>query len=155
MIDTSTDQVTQSDSTKSTKPSFRNLNFFKDLWHYRLPITGWVSILHRISGVLLFLLAPFILWLFDLSLTSEISFRKFKMLWMRGSFHLPPGFWKSALLVLIALYTYHALAGLRFLVLDVCHRATNKKPARVSAAIVLVLSLALTLAFGLKLFGWY
>jgi succinate dehydrogenase / fumarate reductase cytochrome b subunit len=148
MTDTSTD-------SSQTQASFRNLNAFKDLWRYRLPITGWVSILHRISGILLFLLSPFVMCLFDLSLTSEISFHKFKMLWLRGFPNWSPVFWKTAFLVLIALYTYHALAGLRFLVLDVSHRAASKTPARVSAAAVLVLSLGLTVAFGLKLFGWY
>src|SRR5256885_13274776 len=56
------------------RPEFRNINFFKDLPTYRLPPAGIVSILHRISGLLMFILLPFILWMMDMSLTSEISF---------------------------------------------------------------------------------
>ena len=61
-----------------TRPVFRNINAFEDLPTYRLPAAGWVSILHRISGALMFVLLPFIIWLFDKSVSSEISFAKFK-----------------------------------------------------------------------------
>ena len=42
-------------SLLSKRPEFRNIHAFKDLPGYRLPLAGWVSILHRISGALLFL----------------------------------------------------------------------------------------------------
>ena len=58
------------------RPEFRNLNVFKDLTTYRLPWAAKVSILHRISGVLMILMLPFIIWLFDKSISSEISFTK-------------------------------------------------------------------------------
>jgi succinate dehydrogenase / fumarate reductase cytochrome b subunit len=60
------------------RPEFRNINAFTDLPTYRLPAPGWVSILHRISGVLMFVLLPFIIWMFDTSVSSEISFARFK-----------------------------------------------------------------------------
>jgi len=60
------------------RPEFRNINAFVDLPSYRLPAAGWVSILHRASGALMFLLLPFIIWLFDKSISSEISFAKFR-----------------------------------------------------------------------------
>ena len=41
---------------------------------YRLPPAGWVSILHRVSGLILFILMPFVIWMFDTSLTSEVTF---------------------------------------------------------------------------------
>ena len=44
-----------------------------DALQYRLPPAGWVSILHRASGALMFLLLPFVIWMFDVSVTSEIS----------------------------------------------------------------------------------
>jgi succinate dehydrogenase / fumarate reductase cytochrome b subunit len=47
------------------RPEFRNINAFTDLPTYRLPPAGWVSILHRVSGALMFVLLPFIIWLFD------------------------------------------------------------------------------------------
>jgi succinate dehydrogenase / fumarate reductase cytochrome b subunit len=60
------------------RPEFRNINALTDLPSYRLPPAGWVSILHRISGFIMFLLMPFIIWMFDTSISSEISFEKFK-----------------------------------------------------------------------------
>jgi hypothetical protein len=71
------------------RPEFRNINAFADLPSYRLPAAGWVSILHRISGALMFLLLPFIIWLFDKSISSEISFAKFKAAFNVGVGDLP------------------------------------------------------------------
>ena len=51
---------------------------FTDLTTYRLPAAGIVSILHRISGALMFLLMPFIIWMFDKSVSSEVSYAKFR-----------------------------------------------------------------------------
>jgi succinate dehydrogenase / fumarate reductase cytochrome b subunit len=50
-----------------------------------------VSILHRVSGVLMFVLLPFIIWMFDTSLTSRISFAKFKSVFNIGAGFLPAG----------------------------------------------------------------
>ena len=60
------------------RPEFRNINALVDLPTYRLPAAGFVSILHRISGFVMFLLLPFVVWMFDTSVSSEISFAKFK-----------------------------------------------------------------------------
>ena len=60
------------------RPEFRNINALVDLPTYRLPAAGFVSILHRISGLVMFLLLPFVVWMFDTSVSSEISFAKFK-----------------------------------------------------------------------------
>ena len=54
------------------RPEFRNINALKDLPSYRLPAAGIVSILHRISGFIMFLMLPFIIWLFDTSVSSDI-----------------------------------------------------------------------------------
>jgi succinate dehydrogenase / fumarate reductase cytochrome b subunit len=56
------------------RPEFRNINAFKDLTTYRMTPAAWVSILHRASGAVMFLLLPFIIWMFDTSVSSEISF---------------------------------------------------------------------------------
>ncbi|MDO9088836.1 MAG: succinate dehydrogenase, cytochrome b556 subunit, partial [Burkholderiaceae bacterium] len=58
------------------RPEFRNINALTDLPSYRLPAAGWVSIMHRISGLVLFLLLPFIIWMFDTSLSSEYSYAR-------------------------------------------------------------------------------
>ena len=70
------------------RPEFRNINAFKDLTTYRLPPAGWVSILHRASGVIMFLLMPFIIWMFDVSVSSEISFSKFKAAFNLSLIHI-------------------------------------------------------------------
>ncbi len=62
--------------TKPKRPEFRNINAFKDLTTYRMAPAAWVSILHRASGAIMFLLMPFIIWMFDTSVSSEISFRQ-------------------------------------------------------------------------------
>ena len=66
------------------RPEFRNINIFNDVRTYRLPLAGWVSILHRASGALMFLLLPFIIWLFDKSISSEISFGQFSAAFSNG-----------------------------------------------------------------------
>ena len=66
------------------RPEFRNINALTDLPTYRLPAAGWESILHRVSGVLMFVLMPFIIWMFDKSISSEISFAKFRSAFGNG-----------------------------------------------------------------------
>ena len=70
--------------TAPKRPEFRNISALTDLPTYRLPPAGWVSILHRVSGALMFLLLPFIIWMFDMSVSSEISFAKFKLAFNLG-----------------------------------------------------------------------
>ena len=52
------------------RPEYRNINVFNDLTTYRMPAAAWVSILHRASGAIMFVLLPFIIWLFDKSVSS-------------------------------------------------------------------------------------
>ena len=59
------------------RPEFRNINALRDLPTYRLPAAGIVSILHRISAMLMFVLLPFVIWMFDTSVSSEVSFEAF------------------------------------------------------------------------------
>ena len=66
------------------RPEFRNLNALSDLPGYRWPLAALVSGMHRISGVLMFLLLPFILWIFDKSVSSEISFGQFTAAFTAG-----------------------------------------------------------------------
>ena len=95
------------------RPEFRNINAFKDLTTYRMAPAAWVSILHRASGVIMFLLLPFILWMFDTSLSSEISFAKFKAAFNVGLYFVPGWFVKLVALALIWAYLHHFIAGLR------------------------------------------
>ena len=136
------------------RPEFRNINAFKDLTTYRLPPAGWVSILHRASGVIMFLLMPFIIWMFDVSVSSEISFSKFKAAFNIGLGFVPGAFIKLVALALIWAYLHHFIAGLRHLYMDVNH-AVSKEFGKSSALVTLTLSIALTLVLGAKLFGLY
>lgn len=124
------------------------------LWEatgYRLPPAGWVSILHRASGVVMFVLMPFIIWMFDNSLTSEISYGGFTSVFHAGWGVLPGWFFKLVTLALIWAYLHHFVAGLRHLWMDATHSVTLKF-GRSSAIAVLVISLVLTVALGAKLF---
>jgi len=114
-----------------------------------------VSILHRASGVLMFLLMPFIIWMFDTSVTSELSFARFKAAFSTGLGFAPGWFLKLVVLALMWAYLHHFIAGLRHLWMDVSHNAVNKQFGKTSAVTVLALSLGLTLVLGLKLFGVY
>jgi succinate dehydrogenase / fumarate reductase, cytochrome b subunit len=137
------------------RPEFRNINAFSDLPTYRLPAAGWVSILHRVSGVLMFVLMPFIIWMFDTSLSSEISFAKFRAAFSSGLGFVPGVLIKLVALALIWAYLHHFIAGLRHLWMDVSHAAVTKEFGTKSAQVTLVASILLTLVLGAKLFGLY
>jgi succinate dehydrogenase / fumarate reductase cytochrome b subunit len=137
------------------RPEFRNINALTDLPGYRLPLAGIVSILHRVSGALMFLLMPFIIWMFDTSVSSEISFEKFKAAFNVGLLGLPGVLWKLVALALIWAYLHHFIAGLRHLWMDASHEAVSKDFGRQSAAFTLAVSIGLTLVLGAKLFGLY
>jgi succinate dehydrogenase / fumarate reductase, cytochrome b subunit len=136
------------------RPEFRNINAFTDLPTYRLPVAGIVSILHRISGLIMFLLLPFIVWMFDSSVSSEISFAKFNAAFNVGLGFVPGFLVKLVALAIIWAYLHHLIAGVRHLYMDACH-AVSKEFGKSSAVVTLVLSLGLTAALGAKLFGLY
>ena len=117
---------------------------YLDLPRIRLPLPGIVSILHRISGALLFLVGiPLLLVAASMSLASPESFAE-----LRGDFSHPLA--KLALLALAWAYLHHFCAGIRFLLLDV-HKGIDLPGARRSSVVVLVVSLALTAAVGARL----
>jgi succinate dehydrogenase / fumarate reductase cytochrome b subunit len=125
-------------------PPIRNIGL-GDLIHYRLPVPGVVSILHRISGLLLFLALPLTLWMLDLSLSSETSFARF----LEFFGHV----WARLLLLLVGwALLHHLCAGVRYLLLDI-HVGVDKPAARRSSWIVFAASGALTLLYAACLFG--
>jgi succinate dehydrogenase / fumarate reductase cytochrome b subunit len=126
------------------RPEFRNIHVSQIL-KYKLPPPGMVSILHRISGAALFLTLPFILWLFDLSLISEMSYARltdFASHWLV----------KLVLVGLAWAFLHHLIAGVRYLMLDLDF-GVDKPAARTSALAVFAISLPLTLLAALKIFG--
>ena len=136
------------------RPEFRNINALSDLPNYRLPAAGWVSILHRVSGAVMFLLMPFIIWMFDSSITSEISYAKFAAAFNVGLGFIPGWFMKLVALAIIWAYLHHFIAGIRHLYMDTFH-AVTKEFGKSSAIATLVLSLGLTAVLAAKLFGLY
>ncbi len=127
-----------------SRPEFRNIHV-SQLFQYKLPPPGLVSIMHRISGAALFLLLPFILWLFELSLTSEISYARLVEVASNALV-------KLVLVGLAWAYLHHLIAGVRYLMLDL-HIGLDKPVARTSALAVYWISLPLTLIAALKIFG--
>jgi succinate dehydrogenase / fumarate reductase, cytochrome b subunit len=129
-------------STAANKPRPKYLN----LVEIRLPLPGWVSILHRISGALLvFPFSAWLLYMLDVSLASEAGFET-----LRGYLAAPLA--KLGLLVFIWAFCHHFCAGIRYLLLDL-NKGIELRPARVSSAVVLVASLLLTAYFGSKLWS--
>jgi succinate dehydrogenase / fumarate reductase cytochrome b subunit len=121
---------------------------------YKLPPAGVVSILHRASGGLMFVLLPFIVWLLDVSLGSEISYERFSNAFVAGIGFVPAFLLKLVVLALIWAYLHHFIAGLRHLWMDATH-SVSKQQGRISALITLGASALLTLVLGAKLFGLY
>ena len=122
------------------RPVFRNISP-TDLRRYRLPLPGIVSILHRVSGALLFLFTWLVLWLLQASVSDAAEFRA-----LYGN---PPV--KLIVFALLWSLLHHLCAGIRYLVMDVNHGATDLKAARQSAGIAVAVSLALTVIIGVKL----
>ena len=117
---------------------------YLDLPRIRLPLPGIVSILHRVSGAWLVLAGiPLLLYAVSRSLVSPEAYAALK-----GSFSHPVA--KLVLITLVWAYLHHFCAGIRYLLLDI-HRGIELEPARRSSAIVVVISLALTLVLGARL----
>jgi succinate dehydrogenase / fumarate reductase cytochrome b subunit len=116
---------------------------YLNLFEIKLPLPGWVSILHRISGAGLFLMLPLLIWLLGMSLGSAESYETFRAI---------VGHWfvKLILLGLLWAYLHHFCMGIRILLIDM-HVGVEKAAARTSAIAVLVVSLALTALLGAKL----
>jgi succinate dehydrogenase / fumarate reductase cytochrome b subunit len=133
-----------SDLTSNDRKIYRNIGI-ADLGHYRLPLAGIVSILHRISGLGMFLFLPFLLYLFKKSLTSEVSFKVFQSFTSHW-------YVKVILLGLIWAFLHHLFAGVRHLFMD-AHHLLEKESGRHSAAAALCLPIVIALIAGAKLFG--
>jgi len=130
-------------SAKKVRPKYLSLPAL--LFEIRLPVPGWVSILHRISGAWLFF--PFVAWLLyllDKSLQSEQGFQYVKTQYLA----LPVV--KLCLLVFIWSFCHHFCAGIRYLLLDL-DKGGDLKTARLTSWIVIIAGLALTAFFGARL----
>jgi succinate dehydrogenase / fumarate reductase cytochrome b subunit len=129
-------------AAKKIRPKYLSLPAI--LFQIRLPLPGWVSILHRVSGALLFFpFAAWLLFMLDASLASEQGFAR-----MQGYLQLP--LVKLAALVFIWSYCHHFCAGIRFLLLDL-HLGVELRTTRITSAVVIVAALLMTAFFGARL----
>ena len=126
----------------SAAPRIRPKYYDLNLAH--LPPPGLVSILHRVSGALLFFpILPALLYVLQVTLGSEQGFASWQDFLGRPLV-------KIALLGVIWLYAHHFFAGIRYLLLDL-HIGIGKEPSRKSALAVLAAGLAATLLVGWRL----
>jgi succinate dehydrogenase / fumarate reductase, cytochrome b subunit len=128
----------------SDPPVVKRRPVYLNLVRIRLPLPGIVSILHRISGAALFLVAiPLVLFAMQTSVESAAGFAS-----LQSMFANP--LCKLVLVGLLWAYLHHFFAGIRFLLLDL-HVGDDLAPARQSSVAVLGASLALTLIIAVRL----
>jgi succinate dehydrogenase / fumarate reductase cytochrome b subunit len=126
------------------RPAPKPRPVYLNLFAIRQPLPAIISILHRISGALLFLVGiPLLLWVVQRSLASPDAWAQ-----MRATLSSPLA--KLVLIVLAWAYFHHFIAGIRHLLMDM-HWGMDLKSARQSSAVTLVLALLLTLAVAVKL----
>ena len=130
-------------AAKKERPKYLSLPAI--LFEIRLPLPGWVSILHRVSGALLvFPFTAWLLYLVDLSLSSEEGFSRVR------DHYLQLPLVKAGLLLFVWAFAHHFFAGIRYLLIDL-DVGVELRPARISSALVIVLGLAVTLLAGVLL----
>lgn len=113
---------------------------YLDVTKYKFPNTAIVSILHRISGVILFLYIPFLIWALDLSLSSGEHFQKLLS-------NLDSVLMKFLMFILLASLIFHLVAGIRHLLMDMGIGETHRG-GRMGANLVFIISALLILAAG-------
>jgi succinate dehydrogenase / fumarate reductase cytochrome b subunit len=113
-----------------------------DLTTIKQPVPAIASILHRISGVLIFVGLPILLWMLDRSLASPESFDQMKHL-------LTSPLARLVLWGLLSLLIYHLVAGIRHLLMDM-DIGEGKESGRFGAKLVFAVSIVLIVLVG----GW-
>jgi succinate dehydrogenase / fumarate reductase cytochrome b subunit len=121
------------------RKQFRNFNLFT----IQYPLTAVVSLLHRLSGIFVFIFIPFLLWLFDIASGSPEGFDQIQSLLM----HTFPKI--MIWLIVIALW-YHLIAGIRHLLMDVGF-GESLRSARWSGGITIVLTIIWAILTGIWL----
>ena len=113
---------------------------YLNLLQIRLPLPAMISIMHRVSGAVLFLALPLLLWSLQQSLTSGHTFANFQEMF---------SYWPVKLVMIGLLwgYLHHLCAGIRHVVMDL-HYGLELKTVRLTSKLVLVVSIALTAIIG-------
>jgi succinate dehydrogenase / fumarate reductase cytochrome b subunit len=103
----------------------------------------------------MFLLLPLVIWFFDTSVSSEVSFERFTSAFSSGLGIVPAWLLKLVSLGLIWGYLHHMFAGIRHLIMDIDHHAVNNQFGKTSGLTAIGLAIVLTLLLGARLFGLY
>ena len=133
-----------SELAKKSRPQFRNIHITQIL-QYRLPAAGVMSILHRVSGLGMFLTLPLVLLIFDFSLTSELSYAQLMEITASPLV-------KIVLCGLTWAFLHHLFAGIRHLVSDL-HIGLAKEQSALWGKGVMVVALGFSFIAWLKIFG--
>ena len=104
-----------------------------DLGTIKLPITSYVSILHRASGVVMFFAIAVFLWLLENSLASEASFNDLGAMLANPICQVI--IWGS-----LAALAYHAVAGIRHMIMDFGVGEDSFEAGRLSAWVAVVVA---------------
>jgi succinate dehydrogenase / fumarate reductase cytochrome b subunit len=120
---------------------------FLNLFAIRLPLAGYASIFHRVSGIGLFLMLPLLIWLLDKSLSTPEAYAQFQAVFDCVLI-------KLLLVGLLWAFLHHFCMGVRILLLDI-HVGIDKASAHNSSIAVMAVSLTLTAVLGAKLLGIY
>lgn len=114
-----------------------------DITTIKLPVTAYTSILHRLSGVFLFVVLGVMLYGLELSLSSEESFNFLKE-WLASPWI------KFLVWLILAAFIYHLIAGVKHLLMDI-DIGDGKESGRTGAVVTLVLSFILIILAGVWL----
>lgn len=121
------------------KQQFSNFNLFT----IRYPFTAIISILHRLSGIFVFLLIPFLLWMLDIASGSSGGFTRIQALLTN------PGVKLLLWFILVALW-YHLIAGIRHLLMDI-GMGESLRDAHLSGGITIAITLIVAILIGIWL----
>ncbi len=114
-----------------------------DLTTVRMPFTAVLSILHRITGVIIFFGVPVLLWLLEKSMTSAAGYEEVEQL-------LAGGFWRFAFFGVIWAFAYHVMAGIKHLAMDMGH-AETPETAKIAAALLIIGNILILIFLGVRL----
>lgn len=115
-----------------------------DLTKFKFPVTAITSIIHRITGVLLFLLLPFLIWMLELSISGESNFYD-----LITCLQQPVARFFAWVISIVA--GYHVIAGLRHILMDIGVIPVSLKGGTISSWVVIALAVIFAIFVGVRL----
>lgn len=109
-----------------------------DLCTIKFPVTAIISILHRISGIILFVIIGILLWMLKLSLESPRSFSKLINLMHRIDI-------KLVVVGMLTMLVYHLFAGIRHILMDCGYFKATLFVGRITSYVVFLLTIITTI----------